>query len=410
MVFFSATSPDHVTDLPAFNDFQMAVLSVLEGHSSEEEANRLYQQLDTTLGQVLYYYHEQVHFQPVEEQSEQRSSQIYSLIDLVREESALSFKASLTEDPEATAFHLEAARQSLVELMALFAELRREEEERPKFSDLAWVNELCRVAVACRQGQLSDDHLAERLETAQQLHERAALGIPQMPPLIADRQRWRQILASMVEALERLGQGIGQVDAYLDDHDGEALDAGLELCMSGAQRLLDEYETLRILEDEVPTRLCPMCSQSNPLEATRCGSCSATFPRLPEEEAADPQVSWPSHVEHLLHSLQAWRQGEMDQEQALAALAELRGRFQKGLASFQQMKIPAQGVAEEIQLVSDTRDRLIADSQTALAGLHNIQAALEEGQADFVNTATENFLAGVQGLLEAHQLGQQLVG
>lgn len=178
--------------------------------------------------------------------------------------------------------------------MALFAELRREEEERPKFSDLAWVNELCRVAVACRQGQLSDDHLAERLETAQQLHERAALGIPQMPPLIADRQRWRQILASMVEALERLGQGMGQVDAYLDDHDGEALDAGLELCMSGAQRLLDEYETLRILEDEVPTRLCPMCSQSNPLEATRCGSCSATFPRLPEEEAADPQVSWPS--------------------------------------------------------------------------------------------------------------------
>ncbi|MBT9582193.1 hypothetical protein IV102_02520 [bacterium] len=410
MVFFSATSPDHVTDLPAFNDFQMAVFSVLEGHSSEEDASRLYLQLDTTLGQVLYYYYEQVHFQPLEEQSEQRSSQIYSLIDLIREESALAFKASLTDNQTATSFHLEGAREYLGDLMKQFAELRREEEKRPKFSDLAWVNELCRVAVACRQGQLSDDHLAERLETAQQLHERAALGIPQMPPLITDRQRWRQILAVMVEALETLGQGIGQVDAYLDDHDGDGLDAGLELCMSGAQRLLEEYETLCILEDEVPTRLCPRCSHSNPLEATRCGSCSATFPRLPEEEAADLQVSWPSYVERLLHSLHSWRQGEMNLEQAVGALVELRGRFQKGLASFQQMKMPAQGVPDEIQRVGDARARLIADSERALAGLNDIQAALEEGQADFVNTATENFLAGVQGLLEAHQLGQQLVG
>ena len=409
MVFFSATSPEHVTDLPAFNDFQMAVQSILEGHSSEEEGLRIYQQLDLTMGQILYYYYEQAQFQPWSETMEERSSQIYSHIDLVRDEAELALKGCQGGDAETANLHLEAARHHLFDLMALFAVLRQEEEARPKFSELAWVNELCRVAVACSQEELSDEHLAERLETAQQLHERALLGLAQMPPL-SDRQRWRAIRDGMAEALESLGQGLDQVDAYLDDHHGETLDGGLELCMGGAQKLLEEYEKLRQLEEERPGRSCPMCSQTSPFDSTRCTSCSAPLPRLPEEDEPVAETSWPSHVQSVLDSLDLWQRGQLSLDQALTSVGELEQRFRKGLTSVQQMKIPGQGLPDEVQRVEETRARLMAESQAALEGLAQMKAALEQEQADLVNSAAGAFLQAVQGLLETHQLGQQWVG
>ena len=56
MVFFSATSPDQVTDLPAFNDFQMAVQAALEGHSDEKELGRLVMVFFMSLRIVLVFF------------------------------------------------------------------------------------------------------------------------------------------------------------------------------------------------------------------------------------------------------------------------------------------------------------------------------------------------------------------
>jgi len=404
MVFFSATSPDQVTDLPAFNEFQVAVQSSLEGHSTEEELGKSYLQLDVVLGQVLFYFSEQVHFQPATPELEEQTQQVYRRIDGVRDESELACKACLVQDEEAARLHLDAARLELVALTTLFAALKIEEEARPKFSPLPWVHDLCRVAVACRQGQLTVDHLAERLETSQQLHQRAATAIPMVPPLITDRQRWRELVASMEASLAEIGEGMQSVDAFLETGNPDTLDQGLEQCMGGAVKLMEDYETVKRLEAEQPGLQCPLCSEENLVGALRCQHCSAQLPRLADMEEAIQQseISWPSHVQSLVQSLEGLQGGSRESGPVLTEVAQMRERFERGLQDFENMKVPEEGLSdEELDLIDETRERVLLDSQKALGALEQMTQAIKDGQWDFLQTVTQQFLLQVESLLEA---------
>jgi len=409
MVFFAGNA-EHLTELPAYNDFQMAIESLLEGGCGREDVEKLHHQLDLTLSQVLYYFYEQVHFQVATEELESRSVEVFRGLDLLREEVSLAFKAALSEDDQATRAHLDCAREHLTSLMQHFAHFREQEEALPKFSDLAWVNELCRVAVCCRQGQLTVEHLAERLDTCFQLQERAALSLPQVPPLIPDRNRWNELIQSMGSALETILEGLHKVDEFLETHQDETLDAGLELCTSGAGRLLEDCETLKLLEEKGTQRLCPRCSKETPSEAGRCVHCLAPIPRLAQEsEVLEAEQPWPEHVSRLLRQLQAWQMGQIDEGQAMSALESLRSRFEKGQTNLQSMSIPDLGSPDDRQFLVDTRSQVISASQAALAGLDEIQQALGQGQPDLVSIASESFLRAVEALMEAYQRGQQRV-
>lgn len=409
MVFF-AGNVEHLTELPAFNDFQMAIESLLEGGCGREDVEKLYQQLDLTLSQVLYYFYEQVHFQVATEDLESRSAEVFSGLDLLREEVSLAFKAALSEDDEAARDHLGCARDHLAGVMKHFAQFREAEDALPKFSDLAWVNELCRVAVGCRQGQLTDEHLAERLDTCFQLHERAALSLPQVPPLIPDRVRWNEIIESMQSALDKILEGLHKVDEFLETHQGETLDTGLELCTTGAQSLLEDCETLKLFEEQAAVRLCPRCSKETSADGGRCLHCLSPLPRLAQEaEDLESEPAWPEHVARLLEQLQAWQKGQLDLAQASAAVETLRSRFQKGQVSLQSMSFPDLGAHEERQYLLDIRTQVLAASQEALAGLEEIGQALVQGQPDLVSTASAAFLRSVEALMEAYQRGQQRV-
>ncbi|MBX3167374.1 MAG: hypothetical protein KF760_08175 [Candidatus Eremiobacteraeota bacterium] len=397
MISFS-TNPENVTDLPAFNDFQLAVQGVLEGHSDEQELGKVYQQLDSVLGQALFYFCDQVHFQPASDHLEAQSQLVYRHIDGVRDEAELACKACLIADEAEANLHLDAARQELIQLTTLFAAMKKEEEAQPRFSPLPWIHELCRVAVAYRQGQLSEEHLAERLETSRQLHQRAALSIPQVPSLIHDRQRWRELITSMEASLAGIGEGLQAVDAFLDTADGDTLDAGLELCMGGAEKLMEDYATIKRLEEEQPGLQCPLCSKENPLGTQRCGHCSAPLPRLSDMEEAMGQgeVSWPSHVQSLVQSLEGLQGGSRQPGVVLGEVQQMRERFERGIQDFKKMKIP-----EGLEQAEEARERLLQGSQAAIGSLEQMAQAIKDEQWDFVNTALQQFLQQVDGLLEA---------
>lgn len=397
MISFS-TNPENVTDLPAFNQFQMAVQGALEGHSDEEELTKVYQQLDLVLGQVLFYFCDQVHFQPASEALETQSQRVYLHVDGVRDEAELACKACLIPDEAEANLHLDAARQELVQLTTIFAAMKAEEDARPRFSPLPWIHELCRVAVACRQGQLSEDHLAERLEASQLLHQRAAMTLPQVPSLIHDRQRWKELIASMEAGLAEIGEGLQAVDAFLDTADGDTLDSGLELCMGGAEKLMEDYETVRRLEEEQPGVLCPLCSEENPLGSQRCQHCSAALPRLSDMDEAIGQgeLSWPTHVQSLVQSLEGLQGGSRQPGVVLGEVQQMRERFERGIQDAKKLKIP-----EELEAAEEARQRLLTESQGAIGSLEQMAQAIKDEQWDFVNTATEHFLQRVEGLLEA---------
>lgn len=391
MISFS-TNPDSVTDLPAFNDFQLAVQGALDGHTDEEELAKVYQQLDLVLSQALFYFSEQIHFQPVSDHLEAQSQRVYLHLDGVRDESELAAKACLIPDEEAVQLHLGAARRELKELNQIFATIQAEEAAQPRFSPLPWIHELCRVAVACRQGQLSEDHLAERLETCQQLHQRASMTIPQIPSLIHDRQRWKEIIASMQSCLAEIGEGLEAVESFLTSSDLEALDAGLELCMGGAEKLTEDYETVKRLEEEQPGLHCPLCTGENPLGSQRCQHCSATLPRLAEVEEAlgQGQSNWPSYVQSLLESLQ------LRSSQALVQVQQMRDRFERGVQDLQKMKVP-----EGLEAAEEARQKMLQESRAAIDSLDQMADSIQDGQWDFVTTASEEFLQRVEGLLGA---------
>ena len=397
MISFS-TNPENVTDLPAFNDFQLAVQGALEGHCDEAELVKVYQQLDQVLGQVLFYFCEQVHFQPASDELEAQSQLVYRHIDGVRDEAELACKASLIPDEIEANLHLDAARQELIGLTTIFAAIKEQEEALPRFSPLPWIHELCRVAVACRQGLLTEDHLAERLETSQQLHQRAALTIPQVPSLIHDRQRWKELIASMEASLAEIGEGLVSVDTFLDTASGETLDAGLELCMGGAEKLMEDYETVRRLEEEQPGLLCPLCSEENPLGAQRCQHCSAALPRLSDldEALGQGEVSWPTHVQSLVQSLEGLQGGSRQPGLVLGEVRQMRERFERGIEDAKKLKIP-----QELEAAEEARQRLLSESQAAIGCLDQMARSIQDEQWDFVNTATQQFLQRVEGLLEA---------
>jgi hypothetical protein len=397
-------NPDDVTDLPAFNDFQLALKATLEGHSSEEELIKVQQQLDVVMGQVLFYFCDQVHFQPASPELEAQTRVVYRRIDGVRDEAELACKAALIPDEEEAHLHLDAARRELIALLGIFAEIKAIEAARPRFSPLPWVHELCRVAVACRQGDLTEEHLAERLETSQQLHGTASLTIPQIPPLIADRQRWRELIRSMEASLAEIGQGLESVAAFLQDGNSETLDAGLEMCMGAAEKLMEDYETVKRLEEEQPGLQCPMCSQENPVGAARCAHCSAQLPRLTDVEEAlgQGELSWPSHVQSLVQSLEGLQGGSRQPGMVLGEVNQMRDRFHKGLKDLKAMKVPEQGLSEdEMEMVQETRERLMQDCQAAIGCLEQMAQAIKDEQWDFVSAATQKFLQQVEGLLEA---------
>lgn len=402
MISFS-TNPEKVTDLPAFNDFQLAVQGILEGHSDEQELGKVYQQLDVVLGQALFYFCEQIHFQPASDYLEAQSQRVYRHIDGVRDEAELACKACLIPDEEQAQLHLDSARQELTQLTNLFARLKKEEEERPRFSPLPWIHELCRVAVACRQGQLSEDHLAERLETSQQLQQRAALNIPQVPSLIHDKQRWRELIFSMEGSLAEIGEGLESVAAFLESADGETLDAGLELCMGGAETLTRDYETIKRLEEEQPGLQCPLCAEENLLGAQRCQHCSANLPRLSDVEEAIGQgeISWPSHVHSLVQSLEGLQGGSRQPGVVLGEVRQIRERFERGLQGLQKVKAPEGLAPADLEQVEATRDRLMQETRAAIGSLEQMAQAIQDEQWDFVNTASQRFLQQVDGLIDA---------
>lgn len=392
-----STNPENVTDLPAFNQFQLAVQATLEGHSDEEELMKVYEQLELVLGQVLYYFCEQVHFQPASADLETQSQQVYLHVDGVRDEAELACKASLIPDEAEANLHLDAARQELLQLTTIFAAIKAEDEARPKYSPLPWIHELCRVAVAFRQGQLSEDHLAERLETSQQLHQHAALTIPQVPSLIHDRQRWKELIASMEASLAAIGEGLQSVDEFLDTANEETLDSGLERCMGGAEKLMEDYATVRRLEETQPGVLCPLCSEENPVGSHRCQHCTAQLPRLADVEEAlgQGQLSWPSHVQSLVQSLEGLQGGSRQAGLVLGEVQQMRQRFERGIQDAQKLKIPP-----DLEAAEEARQRLLMESQAAIDALEQMAQAIQDEQWDFVNTATQQFLQRVEGLLE----------
>ena len=174
--------------------------------------------------------------------------------------------------------------------------------------------------------------------------------------------------------------------------------------MGGAEKLMGEYETVKRLEEEQPGLQCPMCSQENPLGATRCAHCSAQLPRLTDVEEAlgQGELSWPSHVQSLVQSLEGLQGGSRQPGLVLGEVNQMRDRFHKGLKDLKAMKVPEQGLSEEeLELVQETRERMLQESQAAIGSLEQMAQAIKDEQWDFVSAATQRFLQQVEGLLEA---------
>lgn len=408
MVFQAATTPEHFTDLPAFNDFQMSLQSFQEGHTTEEELGRVHQQLDLLLSQMLYHFYEQVQYQPPTEEFEGVAMEIYLNFDLIRDEATLALQAAAGQDTAQCEFHLAAAREGIQRLMELFADLRAQEASRPKFSELPWINELCRVAVSCRQGDLEEECLSERLEQCRELYEMTLTSLPALANPGASPATWQELRDAFSAALDQIRAGLELVSQYVSQGDEESLDEGLEQAQAGAQALLEQHRRLEELEQTEPFILCPNCSTSNALGAVRCSKCSSPFPRREdmEPEDVDSQQAWPSHVATLLSALEDLRCGRSEVDPVQDLLQQMRERFEKGLRFFQDLKSPRSADPSAAGAFEETRQNLMRESQHALEGLEVLQGALNQGNWDFLTPATERFLAGVQGLVEIHQLDQ----
>lgn len=392
------------TDLPAFNDFQQAVYKLLDGHAREEELLQVHQQLEQVMGQILFYFSDQIDFQPSDPQLDEYVQQVYNQVNDVRDEAELSCKAALSTDKDEAVLHLQASHQAMITLQAVFAEIKSLEDKQPRFSSLPWMHEVCRVALACRRGQLSEEHLSERVDMAQQLHDNAVLYFSQLSLPPTNQQFWHELLAAVGESLDEIAEGLAALRQFLQTGQVELLDVGVELCMNASEQLVDDCEAIEKFQEQAPVLACPRCGKHNAPDVSRCGHCLSPLPRIDiaDSTVATEAATWPAHIEKLIALLEEVQDGLVAPEEVLAEIKQLQLRFEKGLQSLEGMKLPAQQLtAEEETQVQELRLHLMSEAQAAIDELAQVSQALRDAHWDRLQLASSQFLLQVEGLMQA---------
>jgi hypothetical protein len=342
-----------------------------------------YQELDLHLSQLFYHLSMQLPYCNLEEDFP--SEDLFLQLDLVRDEARL---VAMLEEPERLE-HAAAAQEALTRVEAMLDRLKAWEEQQPRFAELAWVNELCRVAVACQQEQLPAEALWERLAGARELYQELWMAIAALRPPFWEQARGQQLQADFAQALQLLQQGLDQVDQFGAEGDAELLDLGLEHLAQGAAQIQATYRQLQEAEAEYEKGLpCPKCEHLNPPGSRRCDACGATLPQAHMPESRDLQeAGWPDLVADFVAALQA-----LDQPQSLQRLDDLVRRFGKGLDYFE--KLPRRPELETLQ------NEVVVTTGQCLVQMESLRAPLEEALWDQVEALQSQFLSALTELLQ----------
>lgn len=377
-------APELVTDFPAFNDLQRHLIEHREGRLELGRFESALDQLDAGLGALYANFHEELPFQVLDEELEPLAQEALAVFDVLQCDFELLKRAWMEGDSEALEVHEAAIRADLQRLFPCLERLRAGCAGSERFSDVPWLHELSRVALAARAGLLEPALLEKRLQQAE--------GMLQSLAVFEEHPGVSQALQLVQEALEQL------YPALEDDWTG----------LEPACRLFREagIELARLCLPAQPASIaCARCGAAVSLREERCPACQAPVPRPLGEPAPAVVVSEQpgSAGGGELHELEALIQAARVD---LAVVPELRtvlerfaNRFRKGLSGLQAIPLP-EAPAEELAVWRELSSDFAAHTENALAAAEQAQEALELGGNSAGCEHAEVFLGEARALSE----------
>jgi hypothetical protein len=391
--------PPAPTDLAEFNEFQASAARFWEGHETADDLERYLATLDLQLGVLLGHFHEELAFQPASESLEKASELVYWQFDLLRMELPLVVRTARFNDFEASREHLHTCGESVRTLFEVLDTLKREDHDKGVYSDLPWVNELCRVATAVLTNRLQGEALVARLESARAIVNQLGRQFKSMQVAGLERRLWLASQPRLEGSLVAFEEGLEAFDRYLDDHQQDTLQAGLDAVCDAADALIEVYEQL---QQQPPECLCPRCSAPNLPHALRCSSCGAAFP-LGEEALEAPQISvrdeegdelsLPQYIADLLEWLET---GDAE-----SALQQQKARFEAGLRQAEQWKELPELEEVHREALQAQRNRVRGATRQALEAVDELLEAVADQTSQDPGRA--HLLEAVELLMTAYR-------
>lgn len=329
MISFANMGFSAMTPLSSFNSLVLSLEGFRSGEMEKEVLAQEFALFQNELAQIGAVFRWEAPFQESSWQPAIRAA----LLELERSENEAFLLSEAVESGGFEGLALEPMGQALVRLFEQFAVLRQKEEERPKLSPSAPINELLRCCDMYDAQQLEAALLEARLDSVL-VHFRGLSERLQNQPLRHPTvDKVLEILEIQDEVLQSLLGAVSQGTRPLDDETLEAL----EEC---ALEAFEQHGALLALQGQ-PTRWCQVC-QGLVLVAAEAEVCEFCGEPLLVQE--DGKVL-PSHLQALVGCVlaighkpdeAAWRQLGREVQASLQRVASGRIQWEQSLKTLSE--------------------------------------------------------------------------
>lgn len=404
------------TDLPAWNDFAAEVEQYAGGAVRLESVAQALERLDLALGRMEMEFLEELPYREstavLHEVTMQVDAALVSLRGLLP---ALLARVESGDAQEP----LERGREAVQQFCEAFARLRREDEAGERWSESAWVHDLCRVGRGWLRGRLPQESFRRRVAGFEEYHRRLKEGLASFEPLPREQAVLEAQRGRLQAALERQEQALAVLQACAESGEEAPVLPALEALCEAAGDMIEVHRLLMQAEEREEERPCLRCGASNPLGGRFCSGCGGVLPRLvPDEPQASrldlreggggrPQYE---HLQRLLDSVERLRAGTLAPEEFLAVLDDLEDRLVQADRQLARIAAPAaETPGEQLEIYLAAR-HAAQESQLRMAeALGCMREYVEQGQPHALATGIELAAAAGEQAAEFERLFQRVL-
>lgn len=310
---------------------------------------------------------------------------------------------------------LEAGRQALKEMFAIFEDMRQEEEAFPQFSESPYIQELVRVATGVAKKQYPPETLRDKLAWMRARHQEFRKDFADLKTSPKESDELDTLIPAAEVALNEMGTALDTMAIFFKDYDRKHLKEGCAALLQTSERLMKIQKRLMTISVAQPAA-CPKCGVMNPGGVKTCQECGATLPEiiglskqtieLREQQASRPSYTYLARLEG---AVEGKLQNYLSDEELRKQIDAFALRADQGRRDFEKIEMPKDFPDEVTRQIAERSHKLLDDgTMKIVAGTQILRKYFESGDREDLVNGLETIYSGADDIGDSQELTQSL--